>query len=353
VTKLSPQTVSVIVRRLEGDGLIRKSNPVRGKVGKPLTPVTLDPDGVCSLGLVIGRRASELAAIDFNGIVLARREVVYPYPTPDQVTEFVSRALAELRSELPPASWQRIAGLGIGAPFQLWNWLGPVNAPAAEMDAWRGFDIAATMAQVSGLDVVFQNDATAACIAEHLFGRGREFEDYAYFYIGSFIGGGIVLNGAVFPGRTGNAGAIGSLPVPDDEGGASQLLRHASIYTLERAIVDAGLDPRRLWTFPRDWTGFEDQVGPWISHTARHLALAATAVCSVIDFQAVLIDGAFPEAIRARLIEETARQLAKVDMQGITPPAIEEARMGRNARGIGSAALPILSKFLLGQASFR
>ena len=62
LTRLSPQTVSVIIRRLEADGLLSRSDPVRGKVGKPLTPVALNPDGVRSLGMIIGRRASEIAA---------------------------------------------------------------------------------------------------------------------------------------------------------------------------------------------------------------------------------------------------------------------------------------------------
>ena len=353
LTRLSPQTVSVIIRRLEADGLLSRSDPVRGKVGKPLTPVALNPDGVRSLGMIIGRRASEIAAIDFYGRVLTRRETVYAYPTPDRVMTFARDSLPRMLDELGFEQVRRIAGIGVSAPFQLWNWLGSVNAPAGEMNAWRGFDIPAAVAEMSGLDVVFQNDVTSACTAEHLYGRGREFDDYAYFFIGSFIGGGLVLNGTVYPGRTGNAGAFGSIPMPGEAGGATQLIRHASIYTLERDIVEAGLDPRGLWTFPRDWTGFEAQVGPWISDTARHLALAAVAVCSVIDFEAVLIDGAFPEPVRARLVEMTRRAMTDVDTQGIAPPRVEEASVGRNARVIGSAALPILSKYLLSQSAFR
>lgn len=350
---LSAQTASVIIRKLEADGLLTRGAPIRGKVGKPLTPMALDPAGLSSMGMIIGRRASEIAVIDLAGRLTARREAVYPYPTPRAVMAFAERALPELLQELGPGGVARLPGIGVSAPFELWNWLHSVNAPAAEMDRWRDFDVAGAVGRLSGLEVVFQNDATSACTAEHLFGRGREFADYAYFFIGSFIGGGLVLNGTVHPGRSGNAGAFGSLPVPDAGGGATQLIRHASIYTLERAIVEDGLDPRGLWIFPRDWTPFERQVGPWIAHTARHLALAAVAACAVIDFEAVLIDGAFPEGVRARLVAETRRALALVDTQGIAAPRIEEAAVGRNARVVGSAALPILSKYLLSQSTFR
>ena len=38
-------------------------------------------------------------------------------------------------------------------------------------------------------------------------GIARRLSDFAYFYIGSFVGGGVILNNAVHAGRTGNAGA--------------------------------------------------------------------------------------------------------------------------------------------------
>ncbi len=58
-----------------------------------------------------------------------------------------------------------------------------------------------------------QNDMTAACGAELVFGQTKDINDFVYFYIGSFIGGGIVINGSLYPGRSGNAGALGSMPV--------------------------------------------------------------------------------------------------------------------------------------------
>jgi predicted NBD/HSP70 family sugar kinase len=221
------------------------------------------------------------------------------------------------------------------------------------MNQWRGFDIAGAVAKVAETEVVLENDATSACTAEHLFGRGREFADYAYFFIGSFVGGGVVLNGTVYPGRTGNAGAFGSLPVPDGTGGATQLIHSASIYTLERSLCEAGLDASALWAFPQDWSGFEPLLAPWIARTVRHLALGAVAVSAVVDFEAVLIDGAFPEAVRARIVAATRAALEEVDTQGIDPPRIEPGSIGRNARAVGSAALPILAKYLLSHSGYR
>lgn len=50
MTGLSAQTVSVIMRLLEKDGLLLRGEPVRGKVGQPSVPMRLNPDGAFSLG---------------------------------------------------------------------------------------------------------------------------------------------------------------------------------------------------------------------------------------------------------------------------------------------------------------
>ena len=60
-TGLSAQAVSVIVNELLRDRLVRKEERVRGRVGQPHTPISIDPDGALSVGLKIGRRSLELA----------------------------------------------------------------------------------------------------------------------------------------------------------------------------------------------------------------------------------------------------------------------------------------------------
>ena len=75
MTGLSAQTVSVIMRKLEDDGLLRRGEPQRGKIGQPSVPMSLDPEGAYFLGLKIGRRSAELVLIDFLGQVRAIRQL--------------------------------------------------------------------------------------------------------------------------------------------------------------------------------------------------------------------------------------------------------------------------------------
>ncbi|HPE24461.1 ROK family transcriptional regulator [Albidovulum sp.] len=348
---LSAQTVSIIIRELEKDGLLARGEPIRGKVGKPSIPMTLRPDGALSVGLNIGRKSIDLVLIDMTGKIRAQIKRTYAYPTPFALTAFLEENFGRILHNLAPGDRRRIAGIGVAEPFELWNWLDVVNAPKEEMGRWRDFDVAAAVAGITGLPVTIKNDATAACTAEHVFGRGREFADYAYFFIGSFIGGGVVLNDTVYAGRTGNAGAFGSIPVAT-ETGAQQLIHHASLYLLEMRLERAGIDPALIWAPDTDWSAFGAPLEDWLDHTARHLALAAVAVSSVIDFEAVLIDANCPDPVRRLIVERTRAALRTIDTQGIGEPAIAEAAIGRNARAIGAAALPIIERYLLAQPLF-
>jgi predicted NBD/HSP70 family sugar kinase len=344
---LSPQTVSVILRKLEKDGYVKRGEPIRGKVGKPSIPMELDPDGVLSLGLKVGRRSAELLLLDFAGNVRKHIHTSYTYPLPEDVLDFLKTGIDDIFAELSPEARGRICGLGIAAPFELWKWHDVVGAPAKKFRTWKDFDFATAVAEFSDLPVSLVNDSTAACRAEHLYAQGEKFQDYAYFFIGSFIGGGVVLNGTVFEGNRGNAGALGSLRSTGPLGESLQLVDVASLHLLEGRLVQAGMDPMQMWTQPQDWSAFTRYVEPWIGETAQELAKAALSICAVIDFEAIIIDGAFPENVRRELVERVKRYIVKQDKRGLLTPTITAGGIGETARAIGAASGPIFSQFFL------
>ena len=148
---LSPQTVSVIIRQLEEQGIIHRLDPVKGKVGKPQTPITLTPGGAYSYGLRIGRRTANLALTDILGNIVAHGSTRYPYPTPARVEEFVGGTLDQISRELTNSALDRIVGIGIAAPFELWNWLDGLGAPKEDADKWRSYSIGERYRQLTGL----------------------------------------------------------------------------------------------------------------------------------------------------------------------------------------------------------
>lgn len=347
LTGLSAQTVSVIVRQLEKDGLLTKGKPQRGKVGQPLVPFALNPGGAFSIGLKIGRRSSELLLLDMSGGVRASLRKTYKYPAPAVVLDFTRDGVARLLGDLSPAQRKRVAGLGIATPFELWNWQEETGAPTGVLDGWRNIDLTARLADMCGFPVFYCNDATAACAAELLFGKGRIYKNFSYLFVGYFIGGGTVINGHLFPGRHGYSGAYGPLPTLARSGKVEQLIRHASLYTLENDVVAQGGDPMLLANSLTDWEKAEPALSTWIAATAHSLAQAIVATMSVVEFDAIVVDGNFPDSVRKRLLTETRREVTSHDLRGLPEFAIEEGSIGRDARAMGAAALPLFANFMI------
>ena len=93
LTQLSTQTVSIIVERLLDDGLLIKQERVRGKIGQPSVPLSLNPEGAFSVGVQVGRRSLEVLLIDFVGRIRHQHVFHYACPDPDEVLPHVAAAL--------------------------------------------------------------------------------------------------------------------------------------------------------------------------------------------------------------------------------------------------------------------
>lgn len=348
-TGLSAQTVSVIMRALEQDGLLLRGEPVRGRIGQPSVPMFLNPEGAFFLGLKIGRRSADLTLIDFMGKVRATKRQVYRYPSPSAVVDFVARSLPEILGSLAASERGRISGMGVAMPFQLWSWVQLIGAPKADMEAWRHADIQADLAAVTQLPVYVQNDATSACGAELVFGTGDRPKDFMYFYFGYFVGGGLVLNGQLFLGRSGNAAGVGPMPVPGRDGKMDRLISAASMSTLAAAMEAAGESSDHLFEQHDHWTVSPQILSDWLDQAASGLAWAALTAASLLEIEAVMIDGWMPTEIRAEITRRTHAALHALDLDGIDPPLIREGSLGAQARALGAAAIPLSQRYLIDQ----
>lgn len=346
-TGLSAQTISVMMRRLEEDGLLTKGEPIRGRVGQPSVPMHLAPDGAYFFGLKVGRRSVDLVLIDFVGSVLGRVHLTHRYPTPDGILHFAMEAMQELAGRVPRHRAGRISGLGIAIPFRLWDWAAAIGAPEEDMNAWKERDVQAELAERVEFPVYLRNDASAACGAELVFGSAPRPQDFLHFFIGYFVGGGLVLNERLHTGRTGNAAALGSLPIPGLGGTHLQLVDVASLSVLEASLAAAGEPPDALWKSPEEWNLRADIVDTWLREASSGMAYAILAACSVVEVEAILIDGWIPPDIRARLVRATRLALRNLDLAGLEMPDIREGTIGPDGRSLGAASLPLSERYML------
>lgn len=215
------------------------------------------------------------------------------------------------------------------------------------LEAWRTYEIKTAVERLVPWPVHFCNDATAACGAELAFGNGTLYTDFLYVFIATLIGGGVVLNGSLYPGRTGYAGAFGSLLVPDpsSSGSSQSLIRCASIYILENMLKSEGKDPSILWASSDEWREAGRTLEEWIQKVSDNLSIAIVSAISVIDFEAIVIDGAIPQPIRAAIVEQTRQKFGRIETQGVAPVDIVEGLIGSDARVLGAASLPFLADF--------
>ncbi|WP_425101332.1 ROK family transcriptional regulator [Tropicibacter sp. S64] len=346
-TGLSAQTVSVMMRRLEEEGFLRKGEPQRGKVGQPSVPMRLAGSGAYFGGLKIGRRSADLVLTDFVGRIISRARITYDFPRPEATVQFAKDSFRQFAAQLSADQKERIAGLGVAMPFRLWDWAASLGLGPDEMEGWRDFDIAQQLQQGLGLPVFMQNDASSACGAELVFGAEDRASDFLYFYLGYFAGGGVVLNNRLYTGRSGNAGALGSMPVPDGAGGQVQLIERASLCVLERMMRTRGVETASLWEPPAAWAVPEDILARWTAEAGKGLAQAIVSAVCVLDLPEVMIDGWLPPQVRAALVEATNVELDHMDLSGIQRPVVRPGHVGHDARVMGAVSLPLSHRFLI------
>ncbi|MGN6363082.1 MAG: ROK family protein [Thermomicrobiales bacterium] len=100
-------------------------------------------------------------------------------------------------------------GIGCGGPMIFPDGIvSPLHIPA-----WRDFPLRARLAEALGLPAVLDNDAKAFALGEALFGAGRGARCLLGMVVSTGVGGGLVVNGRLHHGASGNAGHVGHLIV--------------------------------------------------------------------------------------------------------------------------------------------
>lgn len=341
---LSPTAVGHMIGRLEADGLVLRGEPLRGRIGQPSVPYRVDPAGAYSVGVKIGRRSTEVVLLDAEISPVRIEERLHSYPDVADVFEFVESVRPALLSAAPATGPERFCGVGVAIPSEIWSWSDQIDAPEGALAAWGSIDVAARIEASFGASTSVVNDATAAAAADLALAARSDMSDYLTIFVGWFVGGGVVLDGRLHPGRRGGSGAIGSMPI----GASDQLIRTASLAALERAWRAEGGDPDAMWASPDDWSALGDVLDAWLDRAAAGIARAVASAACVIDFEAAVIDGATPVDVRADLTRRVARAFDRIDRQGLAPLRIVEGVVGRRARSIGSGALPLLSRYASG-----
>jgi glucokinase len=154
----------------------------------------------------VGGTKLAVGVVDGAGRLHQRLTTATPV-TPDP--EVLFGALASLVGRLAPFDRFAVCGVGCGGPMTPGGVLvSPLNIPA-----WRGFPLRERLHRLTGLPTFVDNDAKALALGEGWVGAAVGERNFIAMVVSTGIGGGIVLDGRLLEGQTGNAGHIGHMIV--------------------------------------------------------------------------------------------------------------------------------------------
>jgi glucokinase len=164
------------------------------------------------LGIDLGGTKIITALVDGKGRIIARdyrqtKAQHGPGTVVAQMTEAATNVIAE-----SGADTTRIRGVGVAAPGPIDAESGVVTAPP-NLPGWKDVPLRHLIHDRLGLPTALENDAGAAALAEHRFGAGRGTRHMIYVTASTGIGGGFILDGALYAGATGAAGEIGHMTI--------------------------------------------------------------------------------------------------------------------------------------------
>ncbi|TPI33343.1 ROK family protein [Mesorhizobium sp. B3-1-9] len=313
-TGLSAQTVSVIVRSLEQEGLIAKGEAQRGRVGPPTVPISLNPEGAYSVGISVGHRQVEVVLVDFVGSI--RSHTVLPFSAAQDTNhpQFMT-AIAKAIADLPRHLHSRIAGIGLALPGDEAELELTPKAARERFDALQE-----EVEREIGYPVYVQNDITAAAGGESMFGVAKHLSDYLFFYLGARLHSRLVLNHQIY-----NTTAAVSFDV--------------GILRLEQEIRKNGNSPSELWERRADWPSFGDAEIAWQRELLEQMKSSIAALKPFVPVASVVLSSYAPQAVCKAICRELEQA-----MPGISAIA---GNIERSPKAVGAAGLPFSSRFMV------
>jgi glucokinase len=269
-----------------------------------------------------------------------------------RVEECVHEALAA--AAIPHTG---VAALGIGVP-------GPID-PKGEIVRvapnlhWKDVPLARLLRKHLDVPVTVVNDVQAGTMAVGAFGAGRHLKNFACMFVGTGLGGGVVINGELYRGSTGMAGEVGHMVVvPEDGpkcgcGNRGCLEAVASRTAIVRRIVneiedgrksvvkelcDGDLKRIRSRILATAYREGDELVREVLHEAADYIGMGAANLINVLNPQAVILGGGVIEALGDRLLPRITKS-AWAHVIAPTPQRvnIRDSGLGDDAGILGAA----------------
>jgi predicted NBD/HSP70 family sugar kinase/biotin operon repressor len=342
-TGLSRATIGNIVSDLRAAGVVRTSEQLRGS--RRVTEVSFHRRAGLVLGIDVDHSHLRVAVADLSHQILAER--VYPLDADDSAHATAGTTAEALRAILADldAAKGEVLGAGMALPAPIDPQTGEVGSTAI-LPGWTGRPAAAAMSERLGIPVVVDNDANLGALAEVTWGTSRGCRHVVYLKIGSGVGAGLVLDGAVFHGAAGTAGEIGHTSVDENgtlcrcgnRGCLETYVGAEALLTLLRGTqpeVESVADMIRL---ARDGDAGSQRV---LADAGRYIGVAVANLCNLLAPSRVIVGGDMAAA--GNLLLEPMRDVVR--RHAMRPAAdtveIRVSELGDRSEVLGALALAL------------
>ncbi|MFI6154566.1 ROK family protein [Kitasatospora sp. NPDC051170] len=289
------------------------------------------------------------ALVDGEGRLRHRLRLPTPAKAPGgEVLAVVHRVLDHLAAT---ADWAAVAAVGIGSagPVDLVaGAVSPVNIPG-----WRGFPLVAEASAhpavaARALPVQLAGDGVAMAAAEHWQGAARGAANALCLVVSTGVGAGLVLDGAVRPGPSGNAGHLGHITVDLDGdpcpcGSRGCLEGIASGTAIARRALAAGWIPTGEDRTARAVATAAEAGDPialaTFDRAAQALAAGIAATAALVDLDRVVVGGGVATAGATLFTPLTHHLRTYAALPYLAGLHVRRAELGTDAGLIGAAAL--------------
>lgn len=351
---LSPQAVSNITRRLLDEELIVEAGKTGSGPGKPRTILRINPSGRYAIGVHLDPAVMTVVLMDLMGTVLHRRFRETPIDAePGQIIEAIAGEVRALLAEttVDPA---RIEGIGVAPP-------GPIDQPAgAVVDpplllGWHRVPLRDALAEAMDMPVLVEKDVTAAAVAEIWAGGHESTQSFIFVYIGTGIGSGIVVDGEVLRGTSGNAGEIGHIVTDPDGPECFCGMRGCIAVTCDPQSLVLEAEQLGVLTGGRHRDGDiadgliqlcaaadqgNDIAAEILNRVAVRTARAVSVVANILDVDRVVFGGPFWEPLASRYLEAVPSSLVGFRAaRSIHPVEVVSTGIGDDVAAVGAACL--------------
>lgn len=269
----------------------------------PATPIP--PTEPPVLAAPTGIDLSKVIGFDIGGTKCAvsrvkngRLEEMLRIPTGEFAPTFATLCEAVARIVKPDT----LLGISCGGPLDAQS--GVILSPPNLSPSWHGVAICEQLTERFGARALLMNDANACALAEWRFGAGRGCRHMIFLTSGTGMGAGLILNGQLYEGATGDAGEVGHLRLAPDgpvgfgkAGSFEGFCSGGGIARLAARIVSDRGGP------PPAWMGDDGQTTTRQIAEAAHrgdalaLEVMQTAGTKLGEALALLIDTYNPERI--------------------------------------------------------